>query len=177
MSMPDTSRYICPKCNRDDMRFDKAGAADQWCVFCDNCGYEGPWGDTPDEATSVFESYIRQIRRNAMSDQTIKEDAGKLRLSLVPSQVIRDIAEVREYGNRKYGDSESWRRVDRKRYVDALYRHMLAFVDDPASKDEESGIEHYKHLACNIAFLCEMMKDGAGYLACAGEIAGKGQHE
>ncbi len=113
--------------------------------------------------------------RTIVPDQTIKADAGKLRLSLVPSQVIRDIAEVREYGNRKYGDSESWRRVDRKRYVDALYRHMLAFVDDPASKDEESGIEHYKHLACNIAFLCEMMKDGAGYLACAGEIAGGGE--
>ena len=33
-------------------------------------------------------------------DQTAKADAGKARLSLVPTQIIWDIAEVREYGNR-----------------------------------------------------------------------------
>lgn len=92
-----------------------------------------------------------------MTDQTIKADAGKLRPSLVPSQIIRDIAEVREYGIHKYGDSKSWQHVERERYIDALYRHLLAFVDDPTSVDEESGIEHYKHMACNMAFLCWML--------------------
>ena len=33
--------------------------------------------------------------------QRAKADAGKIRPSLVPVQIIRDIAEVREYGNRK----------------------------------------------------------------------------
>ena len=93
-----------------------------------------------------------------MANQTIKADAGKSRLSLVPTQIIRDIAEVREYGNKKYRDPESWRRVEVVRYIDALYRHLLAVVDDPHSCDEESGIEHYKHAACNIAFLCELLK-------------------
>lgn len=92
-------------------------------------------------------------------DQNAKRDEGKLQLSLVPSQIIRDIAEVRMYGNKKYGNPENWRTVESKRYVDALYRHFLAFVDDPFSVDEESGIPHYKHMACNMAFLCEMMKD------------------
>lgn len=91
------------------------------------------------------------------TDQTIKADAGKPHLHLVPSQIIRDIAEVREYGNAKYSDPESWRRVELDRYVDALYRHLLAFVDDPGGRDAESGIEHYKHMACNMAFICEMM--------------------
>ena len=94
------------------------------------------------------------------SDQNIKHDTGKLQLSLVPVQIIRDIAEVREYGNRKYGDSESWRRVEARRYIDALFRHMLAFVENPGSVDKESGIPHYKHMACNMAFLCEKMKGG-----------------
>lgn len=94
------------------------------------------------------------------ADQTIKADAGKPQLHLVPSQIIRDVAEVREYGNRKYGDPESWRLVKLERYVDALYRHLLAFVDDPQGCDAESGIPHYKHMACNMAFICEMMATG-----------------
>ena len=97
-----------------------------------------------------------------MTDQTIKSDAGKAQLRLVPWQVVFDIAEVREYGNRKYGDSESWRRVEPERYIDALLRHTLAFAADPYSRDEESGIEHYKHAACNMAFLCEMLAEDRG---------------
>lgn len=96
-----------------------------------------------------------------MNDQTIKADLGKPRLSLVPSQIIRDIARVREYGNEKYSDPDSWRRVEPQRYIDAAYRHMLAFVDNPNGNDEESGLPHLWHLACNVAFLCEMFKEGA----------------
>lgn len=91
-------------------------------------------------------------------DQTAKHDTGKLQLTLVPVQIIRDIAEVRAYGNRKYGDPENWRSVEPRRYMDALFRHMLAFVEDTGSLDEESGIPHYKHMACNMAFLCEMLR-------------------
>lgn len=90
--------------------------------------------------------------------QTAKADQGKLQLRLVPSQIIRDIAEVRMYGNEKYHDPENWREVENWRYVDALYRHFLAFIDDPMSIDEESGIPHYKHMACNMAFICENLK-------------------
>ena len=85
-----------------------------------------------------------------------KHDEGKLRISLVPTQIIRDIAEVREYGNKKYGDPNNWKTVEVERYVDALLRHTLAFIDDPDSVDEESGIPHYKHMACNMAFICDM---------------------
>ena len=95
-----------------------------------------------------------------INDQTIKADAGKPCLSLVPWQIAYDIAEVRKYGNDKYGDSESWKRVDRQRYIDALLRHILAFATNPESVDEESGIEHYKHAACNMAFLSAMMMEG-----------------
>lgn len=37
-------------------------------------------------------------------DRTIKNDSGKLRLTLVPREIIRAVAEVREYGVRKYTD-------------------------------------------------------------------------
>ena len=89
-------------------------------------------------------------------DQTAKADAGKPKLTLVPPQIIWDIAEVREYGNKKYGDPDNWKTVDIQRYRDAAYRHFLQYVEDPDSVDLESGILHYKHLCCNLAFLCEM---------------------
>lgn len=89
-------------------------------------------------------------------DQTAKADAGKLQITLVPRQIIRDIAEVRMYGNKKYGDPENWRSVRPERYRDALMRHLLAYLDDPDSADDESGLPHLWHAACNIAFLCEM---------------------
>ena len=90
-------------------------------------------------------------------DQSAKADAGKLQISLVPTQIVKDIAEVRMYGNKKYGDPDNWKTVEMRRYVDALLRHTLEFVAAPNSVDSESGIPHYKHMACNMAFICEMM--------------------
>ena len=93
-----------------------------------------------------------------MNNQEAKQDAGKAKISLVPPQIIYDIAQVREYGNNKYGDSENWKTVEASRYVDALLRHVLSMIYNPIGVDLESGIEHYKHAACNLAFLCEMYK-------------------
>ena len=89
-------------------------------------------------------------------NQKAKADSGKLQIHLVPTQIIRDIAEVRMYGNEKYGDPDNWKTVEKWRYVDALLRHLLLYLDDPAGVDEESGIKHYKHAACNMAFICAM---------------------
>ena len=91
-------------------------------------------------------------------DQMAKADAGKEQLTLVPRQIIRDIARIREYGNNKYGDPDNWKTVEPERYRDAAFRHWLAYLDDPDGVDEESGLKHLWHLACNIAFLCEMEK-------------------
>lgn len=93
-----------------------------------------------------------------MSDQTVKADGGKLRLTLVPRQIIFDVAKVREYGCQKYKDPENWKRVEIERYRDAAFRHFMAYLDDPQGLDEESGLPHLSHLACNIAFLCELEK-------------------
>ena len=88
--------------------------------------------------------------------QEAKADAGKLQLTLVPRKIINDIAAVRMYGNNKYHDPDNWKTVEIERYRDALFRHLLAYLDDPEGKDEESGLPHLWHIACNVAFLCEM---------------------
>lgn len=105
---------------------------------------------------TIFETNIDAHINTNTSDQTAKADAGKLQLTLVPTQIIKDIAEVRMYGNRKYGDPDNWKQVGIERYKDALMRHLIAYLEDPQGVDEESGIPHYKHLACNMAFICEM---------------------
>ena len=92
-------------------------------------------------------------------NQEAKADSGKLDPTLVPRQIIWDIAEVRRYGCEKYGSPDNWKRVEIERYRSAAFRHFLAYLDDPDGVDEESGIKHYKHLACNLAFLCELEKD------------------
>lgn len=84
-----------------------------------------------------------------------KHDAGKLDLTLVPTSIIRAVAEVRRYGTKKYGDPENWKQVAPERYRAALYRHWLACLDDPKGVDEESGLPHLWHVACNVAFLIE----------------------
>lgn len=91
-------------------------------------------------------------------DQTVKADEGKPRLTLVPSQIIYDIAKVREYGVNKYpdGGTDNWKDVEVERYRDAAFRHMLAYLKDPYGTDNESGLKHLAHLACNVAFLCEL---------------------
>lgn len=98
-------------------------------------------------------------RRMASVNNKAKADAGKLELDLVPVQIVRDICEVRMYGTKKYGDPQNWRRVELRRYVNALLRHTLAFAEDIHSVDEESGIPHYKHMECNLAFISELMKE------------------
>lgn len=92
-----------------------------------------------------------------MGSDQFKFDSGKPKISLVPPQIIRDIAAVREYGVNKYGAKESWRNVSLERYIDAYMRHNLCFMENPWAKDSESGLYHYQHSACNMAFICELM--------------------
>ena len=93
--------------------------------------------------------------------QEAKADAGKLELTLVPRQIIRSIAKIRMFGTRKYHSPDNWKRVSKERYRNAAFRHFLAYLDNPASLDEESGMPHLWHCSCNLAFLEELEeKDG-----------------
>lgn len=120
---------------------------------CSNC----KWG-TIDEIPDICKYCVGEDQWKPKDDQLVKSDTGKPKLTLVPRQIIYDIAEVREYGNHKYPDGgpDNWKQVEVQRYRDAAFRHFLLYLDDPSGVDEESGISHLSHLACNIAFLCEL---------------------
>ena len=93
-----------------------------------------------------------------MNNQLIKADSGKPQLTLVPRRILYDIAYIRMYGNQKYpeGGKDNWKQVEIDRFKDAMMRHMMAYLDDPEGVDEESRYPHLWHLACNVAFLCEL---------------------
>lgn len=93
-----------------------------------------------------------------MLDESVKADAGKPRPTLVPASMVMAVAAVREFGCRKYHDPENWRQVEPQRYRDALYRHWLAYLGGE-KVDEESGLPHLWHLACNAAFLIEFEQE------------------
>lgn len=92
-------------------------------------------------------------------DQIAKADNGKPKICLVPmKKTLEAVARVREYGNRKYHDPDNWRTVDVSRYKDALMRHLLAFIENANSVDEESGLLHLDHALCNMFFIKELQK-------------------
>ena len=90
-----------------------------------------------------------------MTNDTAKADKGKVRPTLVPPSLMLAVASVREYGCQKYKDPENWRKVEPQRYRDALYRHWLAYLGGEKC-DQESGLPHLWHIACNVAFLVEL---------------------
>jgi hypothetical protein len=92
-------------------------------------------------------------------NQQAKADAGKPNLSLVPKQIIYDIEKVRSFGVKKYKDPDNWKKVEIERYHQALLRHTLAVWDDIYARDKESGLLHLSHIATNVAFMLEMMKE------------------
>ena len=62
--------------------------------------------------------------------QCAKADKGKLPISLVPMEIIRNIAAIRKYGEEKYHAPNNWVLVDKKRYIDELLAQgILSFIN------------------------------------------------
>lgn len=134
------------------------------CDYPDGCPLRGVFprhqlcGRSDDESLIQKAYEILFGGSNAKEDnakQEAKADAGKPRPTLVPIGLIDAVTAIREYGCAKYHDPENWRKVEPQRYRDALYRHWLAYLRGEKN-DEESGLPHLWHMACNAAFLIEM---------------------
>ena len=89
-----------------------------------------------------------------------KYDQGKAQLSLLDFGFLNGIAEIREYGLKKYGEPESWKSVPDalKRYNDAMLRHLFAHLDGEKT-DSESGLKHWDHFKCNVMFIDYFMRN------------------
>ena len=137
------------------------------CAACVYYGiatcYEELCEDAADRLERLSNQHIKIQHNNEeltisemVPDGTAKADTGKPRPTLVPVSLIRAVTAVREYGTAKYHAPDNWRTVEPQRYRDALYRHWLAYLENPHGVDAESGLPHLWHVACNVAFLIEM---------------------
>lgn len=82
-----------------------------------------------------------------------KEVAGKPVLSLVPRGIVEAIAKVREFGNKKYGNPDGWKKMSKQDYWEACLRHAEAARNNVDAIDKESGLRHIEHLACDLSFI------------------------
>jgi hypothetical protein len=82
-----------------------------------------------------------------------KFNMGKNRLDLLPFDALEEIGKVLTYGAKKYAP-DAWRKVPnaKTRYEAALLRHLSAYKRGEQF-DEESGLSHISHAACNALFL------------------------
>ena len=77
---------------------------------------------------------------------------GKPRIDLVEPLLIIEIAKVMTIGAEKYGD-RNWEKGFKWSTVYAsLQRHILAWYSGEDT-DQESGLSHLSHAACNIMML------------------------
>lgn len=97
------------------------------------------------------------------SDPGSKLDDGKNRLGLVLgsfSSALWEVGKVGTFGANKYTD-DGWKQVPnaKKRYKDALYRHL--FKEEMGEDiDPDSGLLHAAHMAWNaLAYLYFVLKE------------------
>jgi len=105
----------------------------------------------------------------------LKHDAGKIQAGVLLDfrRALMEVAKVGTFGTEKYSRN-SWRNVENaeERYMDALWRHLLASDD----LDEESGLPHLAHLAWNILALLEFKECGrsssveVAYRGCRSDV-------
>ena len=84
----------------------------------------------------------------------MRYNSGKAELHQVPSSLKYAVAKCLMYGEQKY-EKSNWRQgMSWMTVSDCLDRHMTSWMDGE-EVDEESGLPHLYHAACNIAFLIE----------------------
>ena len=85
-----------------------------------------PESMTDSEVEAACELIYDNQALPSLPSQEAKADIGKPRLSLVPSQIIRDIARVREYGNDNTATRRTGKQLSRKdtgmRPIDICWR-------------------------------------------------------
>ena len=92
-------------------------------------------------------------------EQTEKQKIGKLNHFLVPVEVEEGIAEVYEYGAKKYNEDNYRMGFPSSYYYSAIRRH-LSEVMKGKDLDPESDIHHLFHIAANCLMWWTNLEEG-----------------
>lgn len=80
-----------------------------------------------------------------------KFDGGKPRMSLLDPFVLREVAKVLTFGEKKYA-ANNWRGgFELSRLTDAALRHITSWIEGEDT-DPESGLSHLAHGICCLMF-------------------------
>lgn len=79
-------------------------------------------------------------------------DEGKLRMDLIPPEVLEALAGVLTYGCNKYEERNWEGGIKYSKIYGSLLRHMMEWWKG-IDIDPESSLPHLHHAICNLAFL------------------------
>lgn len=107
----------------------------------------------------------------------VKYDANKIPLELLPAPALEAIAEVLEFGRKKYASWNWAKGFNYSRLIGAALRHLFAFARGE-DRDPESGLSHLAHAGCCVLFLitherCRLGTDDRYKLGSSNEVTNK----
>jgi len=105
----------------------------------------------------VEKPVIKEIEeeKKKATPQEYKQTIGKVPLSnlLHFRNALEEVSRVREFGNIKYPDPLSYKKVPNGLLTDALIRHLFEAVDEDNAED--SDCDHLAHLIVNALMILE----------------------
>jgi len=81
----------------------------------------------------------------------------------MPFGALRELAKVYKYGSGKYGPYNYLNGYPYSLSIDALFRHLFAWLDPAESDVDESGSDHMAHVMWHAAHLLNMNLDPEEY--------------
>mgnify|MGYP001035661408 FL=1 len=106
----------------------------------------------PEKFANAFNPKTGNIE--APKQEGYRDDEGKPPIHLIPAEAILMLANIFEYGSKKYGDRNWEKGMDWSRMYASAMRHMLAFWMGE-NDDRESGYQHMAHATWNcMALMC-----------------------
>jgi hypothetical protein len=97
----------------------------------------------------------RTIVRKPKLSTGVKHDKEKPTACLLPGKALLKVAEVLDFGARKYS-ANNWRGgIKYSRLLSAAERHLLA-LNDGEELDLETGLPHEAHAICELLFLLQL---------------------
>lgn len=87
-----------------------------------------------------------------LDDGGNKNDAGKLRLDLLPFDALESVAQVMAWGAAEHGDCNWELGMSSRRVFAAASRHLWSWFKGE-DFDKASGLPHLAHCATNVLFL------------------------